>query len=277
MFNHLHASRYLISSLADHKNTDHAWSRLNKESFGFSIELYTYLVLSNTFTPYSLAADPAVFSDPFVMSWEEMASFPTFGALFAGSHELFQLLPEVSALAARRLAEEAGGSAQPSAFLKHTHDVLYNSITSWRMPPQVPGHKVEDWEHKRRAAEVFRQGLHVYLATALAGSTVSNPATLAVIGEHVERVLIDAIHLVSLQMYHATLVWPIVIAGSCLVKPEHREGLIHGTRTAWYSMKHLEIIGDVLQLLWEDPDPRAFGPYGLHLIMQKHGVRIGVA
>lgn len=129
MFIHLHSSRHLITHIIAHRDAAQPWNATGLSALGFSIEIYAYLMLYNTIVPSSITLDP---TDAFVVSLEEMALFPTFGALFAGSHELFQLLAQISQLASRRLAEEAAGSAVPTAALRNTHDDLQSRLTSWR-------------------------------------------------------------------------------------------------------------------------------------------------
>jgi hypothetical protein len=68
-----------------------------------------------------------------------------------------------------------------------------------------------------------------------------------------------------------------VIAGSCTLIPDEQNVLLREIYSMKYGMKHMAIVGDVLQLLWDDPDPRAYGPYGLHFIMQKHALSVGLA
>lgn len=244
---------------------------------GFSLELYTYLVHCNTITPYgSIAANSTAPSDTSFLSLDDMASFPTFGALFAGSHDLYFLIPEISVLGARRLAEEASGSAAPSDALKHTHENLYGRLKSWHLPPPRPGESADEWDARRLAGNALREAMHIFLATAMAGSVVSDPEVLAAIAVHIVKVFIDVPQLMASNLT-AAMLWPVVIAGSCIVEKGNREILIRETRSPWWGMKHLNLVGDVLQLLWDDPDPRAYGPYGLSLIMEKHGVRISIA
>ncbi|KAF2020038.1 hypothetical protein BU24DRAFT_419629 [Aaosphaeria arxii CBS 175.79] len=274
IFNHLRASRHLIQSLLRSKSTKHA---VNSDTLGFSLELYAHLVTCNTITPHGISSGRDLPLDNFIMTPEEMKLFPTFGSIFAGGHGLFQLVPEVSLLASERLAEEASGVPRASALLLRTHDELLDRITCWKMPPpSSPKETTEDWEHRRRAAEALRQGLYIYLSTALCGSLVSDPVVICAIQDHITKLFGFAAQLVASQ-YVATMLWPFVIAGSCMARPVERQALLRHMRSGWFSMRHLGIIGDTLELLWNDPDPRAYGPYGLHLIMEKHGISLGIA
>lgn len=272
MFTHLHTSRHLIMSVIAHRDTTRSWHAIGLSALGFSIEIYSYLMLYNTIVPSGLTLDP---TDAFVMALDEMALFHTFSALFAGSHVLFQLLAEISQLASRRLAEEAAGSAVPTAALKDTHDELQSRVTSWRMPPPRPGESLGGREYKSIAAETLRQGLYIYLTTALSGSTV-NPGNRDVVEGHVRLLFGHAQGLLASRYYVANMAWPVVIAGTCLVKPGPQQALRREMGIKEFNFRNLKYLGDILQLLWDDPDPRAYGPYGLYMTMEKHGQTIGI-
>ncbi|KFA46186.1 hypothetical protein S40293_03793 [Stachybotrys chartarum IBT 40293] len=277
MFNHLRASRQLILSLLAHKNVRQSWNGVNVSALGFSIELYSYLVILNTIIPYGKAKDRTSALDAFIVSVEDMSSFPTFGALFAGSHELFRLIAEVNMLASKRLAEEAAGETQPSTSSRSTHDDILQRVQAWKMPPRDAKESVKDWEHKRCAAEMFRQGLHVYLFAALAGSVITDPDVVCAIHAHVVKLFTHAGELTAANNYVATMIWPVLMGGTCLVEQGQQQVLAEAIRTGWSSMNHMKVVGDILQLLWKDPDPRAFGPYGLYLTMEKHGLMVSIA
>jgi hypothetical protein len=273
-FSHLHASRHLAKSLASCKSKDvkagggQPWraSDSNSSLLGFSLELYTYTMLCNVGGVNSAPTESL--ADIFVISMEDMARFPTFGALFAGSHGLYQLIPEIGALAARRLAEESRGFAQPSESLMHAHDELHCRLSQWEMA-RVPWSVERDWALKCASAEVLRHALYIYLATALAGSVVPKATRCAarchtgILFKHVQELL-------SSQHYIATLVWPIAMGASCMINVSVHKVFMREIRDNWSSMSHIDMLMDVMQLLWDDPDPRAFGPYGLTMVMRKN-------
>lgn len=164
-----------------HRDTTQSWHAIGLSTLGFSIEIYAYLMLYNTIVPSGITLDP---TDAFFMPLDKMALFHTFGALFVDSHVLFKFLTEISQLASRRLAEEAAGSAVPTAVLKDTHDGMKIRVTSWRMPPPHPEESLGGREYKFVAAETLRQGLYIYLTTVLSGSTV-DPGNRTVVEGHV--------------------------------------------------------------------------------------------
>lgn len=276
MFNHLAASRELILTLLSRReNRELVRPGASLGTLGLSIEIYTYLVCSNYVTTYSTATERTLTVNPFVMPLEEMERLPHFGALFGGSHELFSLIPDISLVASRRLAEEAGGSTEPSASLTRLYDEIYYRVKSWVMPPKQPGEGIQDWEQKRDAAELLRQTLFMYILAAMAGSIVPCDTRLT-IRDHL-LIFFSYSPKVATSPYHANILWPIVIAGSCTTRPEAQVLLRLGMQSGAFRLRHVNKFGDILQLLWDDPDPRAYGPYGLHLIMEKHGLSTGIA
>lgn len=277
MFSHLYASRHLVTSLVTQggKPGHPGHTAVDSGTLGFSLELYTYIMLCNTlFMPST--TDLPFHADDFAMPLGDMACFPTFGALFAGSHELYGLIPEIGQLATQRLAEEADGSKEPSLCIREGRDRLYDTVNNWEMPPPSwPGER--DRELKIYAAEALRHGLHIYLVTSLAGSTVLNQETRSVINTHVAGLFGYVGELIaSQQNYIATLLWPAIIGASCIIKSAPQQDIIRVFRESWSEVRHMGILADILQLMWDDPDPRAYGPYGLRMTMQKHGKVVGI-
>ena len=276
-FKHLHACRHLILSLLGTDPRNNVSRPFNIDALGFSLELYTYLVLTNFLTPYGLIEKRTLPLDPFLSSLEDLSHFPTFGSLYAGSHGLFELMPAVAMLGSRRLAEEANGQLKPSAAIRQEYDEINARIQAWQMPPIRHRQRREDWEDQRRAGEAYRHGLSLYLLTALSGTTVTDPAVLDQISDHRGRLFANTLQ-VAESKFIATILWPLAIGGSCLVVSEHQHMLrLAMTEAGPNRLQVLTNVADLLQLVWDDPDPRAFGPYGMYYIMEKHDLCVGIA
>uniref|UniRef100_A0A0B7KCT4 Zn(2)-C6 fungal-type domain-containing protein n=2 Tax=Bionectria ochroleuca TaxID=29856 RepID=A0A0B7KCT4_BIOOC len=277
-FKHLHACRRLILSLLGDGSTKSASSIINSERLSFSIELYRYLVFSNTLTPYGITSERSLPLDPFLTNIEEpqMRGPLSFEPIFAGTCGLFRLVPLISVIASQRLNEESRGLDSPSPSLVRMSDDLYDRIQSWRLDPRYQEGDADRREQISRVAEMIRLGLYIYLRSALAGSVISDAADLCAIQEYISQ-LYSYAHVVLPSQYTVILLWPVVIAGSCTLIPDEQNVLLREIYSMKYGMKHMAIVGDVLQLLWDDPDPRAYGPYGLHFIMQKHALSVGLA
>ena len=69
--------------------------------------------------------------------------------------------------------------------------------------------------------------------------------------------------------YHALFMWPAVIYGSCLTEEALQQRLIRSMRGSRCQARHIYTACNALEILWGDPDPRAFGPYGLYRLKEK--------
>jgi hypothetical protein len=172
--------------------------------------------------------------------------------------------------------EESLGCVDPSMTICNEYDCLHDQLTTWSLPDEDL-ESFEDLELRHHAAEALRHAIHIFLATALAGAVVSSPGIRATMAHHVHAVFAETPHLVRARKYVATILWPILVAGSCLSKPEWQEVMVREMRSSWAQIRQLEVWSKLLELLYKDPDPRAFGPYGLYLTMEKHGMNVANA
>ena len=233
----------------------------------------------NTFTPHGLAVSRSLPTDTFSKPLADLETCGTFGTFFSGCHELHHMIPVVSRLSSRRLSEELQGFVKPSQSLQEDHDRLHERLAAWTFPDvKLPAEESsEDLKLRQHAAEALRHAIHIFLATSLAGATVGDPGIRAVVSQHVHAVFVETPHLINARKYVATILWPILIAGSCLAKPAWQEAMLREMRGGWFQMRQLEVWAQLLELLYKDPDPRAFGPYGLYLTMEKHGMNVANA
>ncbi len=128
---------------------------------------------------------------------------------------------------------------------------------------------------RRAISESYRHALLVFLETAMAGSQLRDrdQVTTSTIEQHVQ---ITMTHVFGEQLhnsrYLAIVLWPIIIAGSCLVQEELRVLLSGVLLRSKYSTWNSVCASQLLNMLWEDTDSRVFGPYGLHLTIQRRGI-----
>ncbi|KAH8891983.1 hypothetical protein GQ53DRAFT_141366 [Thozetella sp. PMI_491] len=271
IFPHLRATRQLILWLS--KPANRPSTEEDHLVYGFVLELYSFLVLKNTFTPYGLIESRTIPYDPMVRSLGSLACYPTFGVRFFGLHGLFELIAPVSELAARRLEDETPGAK--SSELEATYGILEAKIMSWRRPADAPLDSLGSTV-LHTLGETYRYALLVFLETAMAGSVVRDPDTRAKIQEFLD---VLASYLLGYDREHGTyeanLGWPIMIGGSCLEDPDLRTILLDRLRSPRQDSVIPTHTSKLLELLWEDDDERAFGPYGIYFIMKKHGMNFG--
>jgi len=246
--------------------------------FGYLLEIYTYLVLANSVMPYGIMDSRHVPYDGVIDNFvSTLSTYDTFGIMFAGCHELFELIPAISRFAAQRLKEE---EQAPTAASLSNSDAFYTStharIRDWQQGP--PSATDADCVPKRLAiGETYRHALFIYLETAMLG-TARLPASAEVhtrLHEHLAHIK-DAVESQDLvtSTFATILLWPMIIAGSVLVPGNERELLAQGLRMAQYANCTSIQTAELLELMWADEDPRSFGPYGLYLAMERHGINL---
>jgi hypothetical protein len=241
--------------------------------------MYAYLVLANSIVPYGIMDGRHVPYDAFLGNLvSTLSPYDTFGIMFAGCHELFELIPTTSRFAAQRLKEEQT-HAESIKRMPHS-DPFYTRtrarIGDWRqnlLQSTNPG-KISK---QLAIGETYRHALFIYLETAVLG-TAGLPASADVherLHKHINSIS-EAVqrHDLVMSPFATILLWPMIIAGSVLVQAEKQEVLTQGLRMPLYATCTSVQTAELLELVWVDTDPKSFGPYGLYLAMEKHGINI---
>jgi Fungal specific transcription factor domain len=241
--------------------------------------MYIYLVLANCVIPYGIMDSRHVPYDSFLDNLvSTMSTYDTFGIMFAGCHRLFQMIPAISRFAARQLEAEKDEAGNAERLLKS--EAFYTStksrIRDWHQ--RELGSAEGDWDSKRLViGETYRHALFVYLETAVLG-TAGLPASADMqieLHEYITHIAeaVEGHNLVTLP-FATIILWPMVIAGSVLTQAPEREMLLRGLRAPEYTTCNSIQTAKLLELVWEDKDPRSFGPYGLYLAMEKHEINL---
>ncbi|KAM5363442.1 hypothetical protein ACJZ2D_012009 [Fusarium nematophilum] len=249
------------------------------EFLSFVYEGYSFLVCANSIAPSTTSGENDISCQEPLRALRQSSCF---GSIFGGAQGLFELIPQVQNLYLRRLAEEAMDITSPSLGFQAGYDRLSCLIESWTIEStlETPSASLEethsdlDFNQRSMAAEVIRNSLRIYLFTSLCGSGTPTPETQTSI-EDIAKTVIDMAAVLEDSPYASHTVWALVIAGSCLLDDKYRSRLAESLTQSRYKMRHLSAVRKVLELLWAD-DGDAYGPYGLHLVMQKHGVSLSI-
>lgn len=241
---------------------------------GFALEVYFYLVLVNSITPYGRDEARAIPFDSFFASLDFLKEYDSFGIFFSCGQGLFELIPQISMLAMRRLTEEESGASSEET--RGNYARLVETLMEWRSPPVASG--MAEWEAEHVATgEIYRQALLVFIKACMCGSVVRNPKVIVAIQHHLD-VTEPLFTPVTLSPFHTLLLWPVMILGSCLICEHQRRDLIyklhHETRI---NIRQVREAANLLEHLWEDEDERSYGPYGLYLVMRKHQFNFSMA
>lgn len=263
---HLRASREIVERLS----TQSQGSNIYQESLGFSLELYAYLSIINSLASYRSIGKLGQPYDPFLTSLDRLSSYSTFGSMFGGCHLLYELIPHISQLGVECLAEEKFFRDQwiPSARLQLRYEALELRIATRILPPSTDPFAHYELADIRTAAEAIRHGLYIYLMTSFCASKRPNAIVQSEIKSHADIVL-DLVTSVNNMRTRTILLWPCIIAGSCMADGEQQQRLVYALLHSGFDMAHLLHLCDMLEQMWSDDDASAYGPYGLYLIMEK--------
>lgn len=231
---------------------------------------------------------------PIPRSFEGLRGASTFGAVYAGCHDLFSLIPEISQLYNRRLAEEAAGQVYPSQPLRDAFARVQHRIDTWEpgdSPPAPPTGTVgllqgdpttfadAEQRTKRCASECVRGALRVYGLVSLQGSAAGPLEKASGRRGPIQTLagaVFEQIMLLGDTSYHSHLLWAALILGSCMLDPAHQQMVTSALNSTRFQMRHVHIARDALLMLWADQDPLAYGPYGLQSIIGKYGININL-
>ena len=125
--------------------------------------------------------------------------------------------------------------------------------------------------------EVFRHALLSFLKASMCGSVVNNPKVLISVQRHID-IAFPLLDPVADTPFVTVLLWPIMILGSCLICEHQRKYLAHHLRfESKIDICQVPEAGKLLEILWNEEDERAYGPYGLYFVMRKYDINFSMA
>lgn len=235
---------------------------------GFLVEIFVYLV--------SVANISANVRSDFDLNicgsrrrtLDSYKSNATYGVLLGSAHDLYELIPEICKLGHERLS---GGSIADCPFeLLASYKSLEAKIDSWK--PDDIADNDDEATQRTLVARLYQQAVAIFLHTSFYGSNVWHP-TLTELIDNARTKLLELIPLLSFDSpFGTTLLWPSMIIGSCIYEPFERDLLRFLMLSSPFQVPIVPKALQVLDWLWEEEDPAAYGPYGLGLVMKKHGV-----
>lgn len=269
MFYHLRASREIILRLADSPLA--SMTNDNGRLFAFILEVYRYFILSNNIIPYGSMKCRTLPQDTFLDDiLGKMSHFDTWGFVFGDSHGVFGILPSIAVLAARRLTEQNASQAS-----LETYQALHAQITEWNPPESTVTSQKPQFQRKM-ALNLCREATLLYLETAMVPDASSDTQTLAKVQKYIDNIIYYAEQAAG-SPYETIFLGPLIIAGSCMLRPDQRQLLLAALRSNRFRMNHCLRAASLLEHLWKDSSGRVFGPYGLAIVMRRYGMNLGIA
>jgi len=240
--------------------------------------LYAYLVLVSNITFTGDGASHGLLDDPLLSSLEPHRSDGTYGSMMGCAHGLFELIPSICRFASTRMQEIPYDVVSTESLAQYSQ--LEQKIRTWTVPGDLTCEGY--WfEQLSAAAHIYQHALLLFLHTAfLCSSTVDDRAVSWLQPE------IDTIFLLAQQLLTAedpsplanTLLWPTIIMGSCLRRPEQQRLLC--TTLMNHNLAITDKAALLLDRLWtegtENGNP-LFGPIGLKFVMDKYRIHICMA
>ncbi|RKL27795.1 hypothetical protein BFJ72_g12923 [Fusarium proliferatum] len=272
MYHHLKACRQYINLLTSEPTPSNELKHLK----GFMLELYAYHAIKITITPRSFLSDEVVEIDPSVYSLDILRGYKSRGFLLGFGQGLWEMVPEISQLVEARREEEKRGIIATTAYQEQYASLLsrlegYNAL-------EEDTNGLCSHEEQATAVMIYQHGLIVYLQSAFYPDMLADPNLAAEIDNRVEQTMSAFYSLfVSESPYRRMLLWPGTIMASVARRQEH----IHVFRAGFFARASrtpgaVKMGAKIVELLWSDPDPRAFGPRGVSYIMTKHDISLSL-
>ncbi|KAL4882486.1 fungal-specific transcription factor domain-containing protein [Aspergillus karnatakaensis] len=270
MFAHLRACRQLILYIRTHRHRiQTAEGRL---LYGIILELYSYIVLTNSITPYGMLPSRTLPIDPFLLKLGQLSEFETFGVMFGGSHGIFELLLHVSV----HVAQTPDESASDAVSGAEKYETLKTRVIQWT-PAPITSTDTDFLAQRTAVMEFLRQVVLLYVETV--------PSVLRTDDEHRMQRIQELVDMARLYLqrentspYQCIALWALIVLGSFVIREEEREDISNRLLRNKFKMRNTVQARWVLGLLWveQETDKFAIGPYGLGLVMRKFGLSYAV-
>ncbi|KAF4961923.1 hypothetical protein FSARC_9964 [Fusarium sarcochroum] len=272
IYHHLKASREYITLLT---STPELYDELGYLR-GFLLEFYAYHALKLAISPRNLLAEQVVELDPFMQSLDILDGYKSRGCLLGFGQHLFEMIPQISDLVEARRVEEKRDSTKPTALKKQYEYLLLKLETFNAYGEALEG--LRPRSERAGATMIYQNALIVYLHSAFHQDMLASPKLTTELEMRIDKMMPVFYSLfVGDSPYRRMLLWPGVIMASCSRRKEHIIGFRRGlVGKASRTPGAVKMGARVVDLLWNDPDPQAFGPRGLSYVMTKHDISFGL-
>jgi hypothetical protein len=227
------------------------------------LELYTYLVTVVNITANTNSDYHSVIFDPYAETLGSFRDSKMYGSMLGCAQPLFEMIPSICKLGYRVIQDQKNDMT--------AYKLLEARILGWQPQENTP-EKGEFTSDRVIAAKIYQQSLLIFLHSNYYGSQVSDPIFLNLIDKSLEAIIPLVMLLPLDSPILTTFMWPTMIIGSCIREPLGHGLLLGRIRDSPFNMTSISKGIQLLEWLWEDDDPAAFGPYGLGLVMKKHNV-----
>jgi len=263
---HLNAGRELVLSIISKPQgieiTKH------HDLWNFLLEMYSYMALVATITPRGTSGTQNPSLNDFLRSAQGISKHGTSGSFLSGIKSVFKFIPEVSLLTSQRHTEEETGTCSATTYAQYKD--LESRIRASTATNSIMDGSEMATQHAA-ALVIWQSALLIFLHSSFCESLQDDIRLITEIDIRVEMTL-PLLESLTLTPLCAIMMWPAMIIGSCA--HQERQWEMYRLAGVKYKMSAVKQATKLLNLLWMDPDPRAYGPRGLEFVMQKRGWNI---
>lgn len=269
---HIRAGRKIVPRLLSASSKSSNMQVLS----GFTLELYTYLALVASPTPYSNGTESELDTrSSLLLPWDILKNYETFGVIVPPIYDCLEIIPRVVTLCTRRQAEMTFHECSSGSWLEFVQIIA--SIETIGTADYLPELAV-DLEHEQdlSVSAIYRHALAIFAYDAMwCGTIAVDENRLSVVRRHALSALMLIPTLIDTHLKNV-LLWPTIVIGSCLLNETERDVIraVLSNREPFFVVIKMQAM---LENLWAENDPVYFGPYGLHKHMLSHHTAIYLA
>lgn len=244
-----------------------------RELCGLAFELYTYLALVASPTPYNNGTKSELDTRSSLLpSWDMLKNYGIFGVIVSPIYQCLEVIPRVVALCTRRQTEMTFDECSPKSWMEFVSLIGIIETTGFSDdddydalgPALAPEHRLS-----LSVSAVYRHALAIFAYNAMwCGAIARDESRLSTVQGHALSALALILSLMHTHLRNV-LLWPIIVVGSCLLHEEERDiirSLSSNREPVFLVMK----MKNMLESLWAENDPVFFRPYGLQKHMLSH-------
>lgn len=237
----------------------------------FTLELYTYLAIVASPTPYSNGTGSELDTrSSILLPRETLKGYENNGVIVSPIYQSLEIIPRVTSLCTCRQAETMFQECSPENWAEFVQ--LLTAIESIGKFDDLtePAANLEQGENLS-VSIIYRHALAIFAYDAMwCGNIVEDESGLSVVRGHALSALMLIPTVLDTHLRNV-LLWPTIVIGSCLLDEKEREVI----RKALSIREPLFVVMKMrmmLENLWAENDPIYFGPYGLHkhMLSQKN-------
>lgn len=255
-----------------------------QELYGLAFELYAYLALIASPTPYSNGTESELDtrSSSLLPSWDMLRDYGVFGVIVSPIHQFLEIIPRVVTLCTRRQIEMTFDECSSESWAEFIS--LIGLIETIGHGDDEDDNDALDptlnLEHRQSlsVSAVYRHALAIFTYDAMwCGAIAGDESQLSTVRGHALSALALIPSLMDTHLRNI-LLWPTIVVGSCLLHEEERDVI----RLLWSNQGREPVfllmkMKTMLESLWAENDPVFFGPYGLQKHMMSHQTVIYLA